>query len=381
MNLFEPKERTYIGVSNKEESDYQFLDRSGHPWDEDIRNYLNEWFLKYPKKESKDLKARLKTEMDSPFFELFLHELFLNLNFSIQVHPDMDKSTSKPDFYINKMDICCYVEARIVTETSYMERKEDRHKNYIINFINSNAYSKEFFVEVKDLDIKSKIKTSLDDFLAKLNSYLDRNNADNFEEIYKTVLGNSRTDEFEYDNDYFYIKLGLIPKKKEFRNEYSKPIIGMTAANVKFMNTPKAIQNGIKEKSGKYGQINRPFIVALNFSTPFGIQFDDVNDALYGSTVYDLTTETNFRKRNGLFGNEDKKLHTRISGILVSNVHHRTIHNSKIRYFKNPYAAYPFSFEGIFDEVVYINQEIIVSEGTPLTEYINAIKIMQAKYA
>jgi len=63
-----------------------------------------------------ELKRKLKTEFDSAFNELFLHELFSKQGFKLQVNPILPDTTKRPDFLVSKDNFEFYLEAKVTTD-------------------------------------------------------------------------------------------------------------------------------------------------------------------------------------------------------------------------------------------------------------------------
>ena len=365
--LFENKERSDLEYALPNEGTIEFLDRSGHPWAQDVRDYLNNWISKYPEEECEELITRLKHEIDSPHFELFLHELFVQMGFEIICHPQLEGTNNKPDFLVSSKDKAFYAEARLVTETTDHERKVERHKEFVRNTINNKVRSKNFFIGIRELQIKSFQQVSLKKLTKQLTEYLSEQDPDSF------IAKHKKESCFEFENEYIFIEVSLIPKNKEHRSSFSKKIIGMSGTGAKFMSTAVDIKKRISKKAGKYGNPKYPFVICLNLTSPFGLFWEEVSDALYGSKVYNISTNTTHRKSDGIFGTVENPKLTRVSGILMSDIHHMTIHKSRIRYYQNPHAAKPLTFSGTIDEVKFQNQNEELITGKTLQDYINAL--------
>ena len=92
-----------------------------------------------------------------------------------------------------------------------------------------------------------------------------------------------------------------------------------------------------------------------------------------GRDFNNISTGLSGRKTDGLFGYEKNPKHSRVSGILVSDVHHMTIHRSKVRYFHNPYGSNPFTFDGLLPETMLTEKGLEFIEGYPLSHYLDAL--------
>jgi len=147
----------------------------------------------------------------------------------------------------------------------------------------------------------------------------------------------------------------------------------MSGSGGKSMSTAEDIKKRISKKAGKYGKLRYPFVICLNLTSPFGLYWEEVLDALYGSQIYDISSNTTTRGPDGIFGTVKNPKLTRVSGILMSDVRHMTVHKSKIRYFQNPHAAKPLTFSGAIDEVKFQDGSAELVKGKTLQDYIDAL--------
>ena len=98
VHLFDTIKRTHIGLGKHTEDAYSFLNRSAWPTSENVRNLLESYFLRYPSDEREELKIKFKSQFDSAFFGLLLHELLLRIGAEVSVHPtSTDVCNPEPD--------------------------------------------------------------------------------------------------------------------------------------------------------------------------------------------------------------------------------------------------------------------------------------------
>jgi len=110
--LFELRDRLYLGPANHNENTYNFFCQSGRESVSRIRQTLNFWFLNYSEKGKNELRQRFKKSFSSAFFELFIHELFRCQGFEIEIHPALIDSLKRPDFLIKKDRVEAYIEVK-----------------------------------------------------------------------------------------------------------------------------------------------------------------------------------------------------------------------------------------------------------------------------
>lgn len=71
-----------------------------------------------------------------------------------------------------------------------------------------------------------------------------------------------------------------IPVKPERRGLPGRRPLGMTVETKWGGEEWEAIRDAVLEKANRYGEVDRPFIVAINAMTPFGLEVDDMTKAL-----------------------------------------------------------------------------------------------------
>lgn len=93
MSLFDEMDRDDLGLRLYAEPEFTYLNRSGRPGAQRIREALDAWSARYPGEHKEELRARFRsrdnTQYRSAFFELFLHELLVRLDCRVVVHPPM----------------------------------------------------------------------------------------------------------------------------------------------------------------------------------------------------------------------------------------------------------------------------------------------------
>lgn len=136
QRLFDDFERTNPFPAKEGEDSFSFMNRVAQPFWERIRSELDEWFAVYPPEDAKDLRSRFRDQSPAQHYaawwELYLHELFRRLGFEIEVHPELEGVSGRPDFRVARDDAAFYVEAAttfsgIVGDATASERAGSRH--------------------------------------------------------------------------------------------------------------------------------------------------------------------------------------------------------------------------------------------------------------
>src|SRR3954447_20470144 len=103
--LFDEFERTNPRPRGHEESVFSFLNRVDQPFWQRIRDELERWYGDYPDDEHGfGLRRRFRDAAAAQhwgaWWELYLHQLFRCLNFSVEVEPDV--AGGRPDFRMTR---------------------------------------------------------------------------------------------------------------------------------------------------------------------------------------------------------------------------------------------------------------------------------------
>jgi hypothetical protein len=94
------------------------LNRVDTPYWAQVRDSLESIFSRYPSEHSeslrRDFRARLPGRHYAAWWELYLHELLLRLDYEITIHPAIEGTERKPDFGLRRDDSELLVEASVV---------------------------------------------------------------------------------------------------------------------------------------------------------------------------------------------------------------------------------------------------------------------------
>ncbi|OWZ82770.1 hypothetical protein [Natranaerobius trueperi] len=339
MDLFENKIREYLGPAAHSEDTYNYLDRSARKYAENIRCELNKWFSNLPEEEKEKMKRRFTTEYHSAFFELFLHEFFSRLGFSLTFHPEINGTTRRPDFLVENDKIQFLLEATVNTDLSNEEEKQEKVKQVFYDEINKiespNCYLRlvKVFIPKGVQPSGRKVRNFLENKLKEINIV----------ELENKLMGNS-IDElptWKYkDEAGVLVEVQPFPKSEQARGKEGRPI-GIYPIEGEWDKTKSPLYNSLVKKAKRYGNPNLPYIIAVNSLGDFGTDLFEIMEALFGTVKYHVTTDgiqgIN-RAGDGLFHGPDGPQYTRVSGVIVSTVTSNNLANASLDLFHNPWA-------------------------------------------
>lgn len=327
MMLFGDISRNYKGTRGHTEPLYEYLNRSARPSMERIRVLLEDWFSNYPSDAKNELRTRFCISDDiqhrSAFFEIYLHALFSKLGFHIEIHPEIPGQPTHPEFLLLKGGKPVFYLEATLASGPIDERAADKRENVVYETIDK-MNSPDFFIGVEVHGSPNtpppgrRWRGFLEDWLSKLDpdAIGDNLKSDGLEDLPSITL----------NHDGWNVTFKAIPKSPKARGKQGIRPIGMRFFGFQERKEDEWIRNAIKEKAAKYGNIEFPYIIAINVLSIFSNDDHIVMDALFGDegiTFYPLpgggSDHKPTRALNGAFRGPQGPQNTRVSGIIVCN--------------------------------------------------------------
>jgi len=351
VRLFDEGSRTGIGPKTESEPIFDYYNRSARPAVILLRKILESWFERFPGAEQKNLRERFRSPRKpnhlGAFFELYIHELFVRMGFELRAHPSV-RSTSQPDFVAcSQGENKFYIEATTAGLPSETEQGQNARMGIVYDAINS-IESPNFFLELEIIGAPNtppptrELRRGLTEWLASLNpDHIAHLYSDNRQSDVPTL---------DWNHDGWNLLFRPRPKSLQLRGRPGVRPIGIRMPEGGWLNTGFEIRRAIETKWKKYGELERPLIVAVNY-IGFHCDDTDVMDALYGqeSVVVTFThgggyTERNQRKPNGVWWGKNGPRKNGVSGVLIANqLGPWSMASETPELFHNPWASRPLS--------------------------------------
>ncbi len=353
MPLFDNSPRHISSPAIHNESTFQFLNRVDSPYWEEVRRLLERWYMNLPASQHSDIRERFRApdnrQLMSAFWELYLHEIFTRLGFTLAPHPGVAESSSKPDYYVSRHDGDFYLEAVMLGELED-ERRAERRRASIYDAINQIP-SPNFWLEIECLretqstpPLRS-LKQRLGEWLLALDP--DDSRFVDFAarpEHWKSLPFH------DWRQDGWHIHITAIPKGPRFRGELHAPTIGIYMPSQAIMiNDQFEIRERLKDKAKKYGQTGKPYVIAL-LSQRVTTSDLEILAALYGSEweCPQSIREGSTRQggSDGLWLSEAGPSRRNVSAVLVSTaVRPWMVARANVTIIHNPWAVHPVTAE------------------------------------
>lgn len=286
MSLFDDIEREEDPGAEHGETRFAYWNRSGRPGFSALRAKIDELVLGYPERHRDGLVGRIRSDDDvaheSAMFELLLHQALIAEGAEIEaIEPNLPHTDRSPDFLVRLANgERFYMEATLATGLSDKERRSKRLFDAVVQAINS-VRSTDFWLEVEISGKPSEpvrlrnLRRSIEQWLAGLD-HAEISAAWNDER-----KGDERPS-FRHSEAGMQVSLKPIPK--EDRREHGRAI-GVQSGDVWSRTVGAALRQAIEGKSNRYGELDLPFVIAVNGLDHNAEEYDAMA-ALLGQLVY-----------------------------------------------------------------------------------------------
>jgi hypothetical protein len=249
------------------ESHYAFLQRVDDPVFARIRALLNAWFARFAASQDepavKDLRRRLQAkgegQFNPAFWELYLHELFARLGFTVAVHPESERGT-RPDFELTGNGTRLYLEA-VAPIPHYSDAdRETAGEATVIEYVNA-SHNPNFYLRLRHL-IPGQNTPRKREVVGKVECWLD---SLEWDELWSGDLATSTHPEIQLEvGDGWKIGLTAIPIERTTPANPDRPMIAFYRGSAGYPDgLGRVVLPYLEEKSSKYGQLDAPLVIAV----------------------------------------------------------------------------------------------------------------------
>jgi hypothetical protein len=341
--LFEDRDRDFLGSRENRESWFAYLNRSTRPEMQIVREELERWYVNFlnltNKKAAQELWSNFTSKdtpnQDGAFFELFIHELLLRLNHHVlSVHPEtaVTNKSTHPDFLVNTPSGQQFYLEVTVKQDDY----EDPRFNRALDLLNQLPSRYYIHVEIERRPTTEISKKSLRSYLEVICDQADLFFRENPEEYSFSATPYRST-----EDENIELIFELTPKPDSVSRSPSAWSYGHGMYSPNGMGLRKVLF----KKAKKYGNLEKPFIIAVNSLETFARQ-DHIFEALFGTEAiikYPHYPPQFIRQNDGLWTNsKNSPTYTRVSGVLyVEKLLPHSVSRTKTILCRNPWAKYP----------------------------------------
>ncbi|RJG09041.1 hypothetical protein D3879_24825 [Pseudomonas cavernicola] len=287
--LFTNYQRNDSSAKTNRESEFGFLDRSARPEIERVRQFLETLAMGYPEEELAELVTRVRSGNDTHFkssiFELVLHAFLVRLGYTLRPHPELPNgSKARPDFHvIAPSGEEFYLEAVLASADDDTDPAAEARIGSTLDAL-AKASHANFMVAVEHEGVPD-TQPSGKRLLTAALRWLDSLDPDEVQaEIDRDGLYSAPT--FSWGHEEWQVLLRAIPLKPERRGN-ARTLIGLLDGGAGLIDEWTPIRDAIKFKGSKYGHLDKPLLVAVNFGS-FHLDRIDELQALFGQEQYVL---------------------------------------------------------------------------------------------
>ena len=333
------------------EPHFSYLNNSGRPEAQRIRDLLEQWFARFPTHAQAALRARFRKNHAVPhysaFFELYLHELLVLAGYKVTVAgtDDPGAGEKKPDFIAQRSsEPEFYLKATLATDKPATEVSADARVHRLYDALNYKLDSPDYFV---GLELYSKSRTDVPErkllnFVKDFFRTIDR---DECIQIFQND-GLAALPRRLFDNNGVVLAIYPIPKSDKARARSGIRSIGTVGpGEACIVDGDYALRTAVTKKATRYGELRKPYIVAVN-AVNQDLEDIDIMNALLGreTVVINTIRKTPLftREPNGAWAGPTGPVNTRVSAVLVvSLLTPWSIRAYSPIVYHNPWAKYP----------------------------------------
>ena len=328
------------------EKHHEYLARSSQFASAQVRSLLNRWFSHLPENVRKDIKGRFWSKdignQPSAFFELYLHELLIRLEYSVTPYPGV--SEGHPDFLVqSEAGNEFYVEAIDPICEPRNKRQAEYRRNVVLDEIDK-LESPDFF-----LDIHSQGRISspypVEELKRELRRLRNWIKALNYDEIITQRNQGKRPQSFIISLNELTLYIEPLPKIR-FRGKPGIQTLGCFSFG-EAESDDNFLLGAILTKAKKYKKLAKPYIIAVNY-LGWPLDRELVLDTFLGRKESRLPQNLSpdeepmiVRPHPGIW-RPDR--YTRVSGVLLGvSIEPSKIADQGLQLFLNPFAKYPYT--------------------------------------
>lgn len=312
--LFPECERTNMRGKLPAQKEYTYLLTSARPEAQRVRTLVTDWFGRLPAEERGDWRGRFCSDDDSAhcgaFFELLLHEWLFRLGYKIELHPVLAGSAKRPDFRVSHADgRSFYLEARSTDGNGPDDARTERFCAEVTQTI-ADIPSSDFFVFIHITEEPTS-QPALGELRNKVSAWLQSLD-------YDTIA--AEAGQFSIELEVGGGRVLLTPHAKGSTRGRAASFGGVMIGGATIVDTQATIQRAFRRKASRYGNIDAPFVVAINDLSEYWHE-EHAYDSLFGREMTVVTRDGDVvdlrRDTSGLFGSAANPRHTRVSGALI----------------------------------------------------------------
>lgn len=319
-SLFSQGARTRTGPSPYDESEYDYLDRSGRAYAAEVRATLDCWFCELPEY----ARVGIRTKFASPetpvhrgaLLELYLHETFrrLELETDLDVGRE-DPAHRRPDFLLEPFGDRTWVEATAVLGADVFAESERRRVQQLYDLLD-RCRDRRFFLHVA-VEKAGSATLGRRQVLDPLERWLARRDP---AEVKRAIDRGDEPPECRLTPDDWVITIEATPVRPDMPLSDDERVVGSSDEGFAELDDARGLRRTLKRKARHYGELDAPYVIAVLCVGTF-VTDDDIAEALVGNVACVWDPQAGglawIREPNGLWHGPGKPVNTRVSAVVT----------------------------------------------------------------
>jgi hypothetical protein len=344
-SLFSVRERTDARPRAHQEPSYAFLDRAaGARWTQ-TRARLDEWFQRLPEAARADVRNRfaLHSELDhaGAFWELWVHEAHRRRGFDVTVNIGVEAGERRQDFVLARDGERCWLEATVVGGDSPLTFTEQRLGEQLRDLVETvHAPGLSLALEVARYGTctpaRRRVAPRIEGWLASLDRTALR--------AARAAGAPAPSRRLAFDD--WQIELEAIALDEPLGSG-ERRLVGSRSTCGGSVNDVRPLRRKIKKKAARYGELDRPYLLAV-LALGSDVSDRDVSVALLGAgeTCADGSGRPRSSGDHAVWIGPGGPHNTRLSGVLVARgLHSVGGEGAPPTLWSNPWALRPLGLE------------------------------------
>jgi hypothetical protein len=338
--LFSQIERSDPSPARYGEDSFSFLDRVDQKFWQRVRTELEKWFAEYPANEAADLRSRFQKNDPAQHFgawwELYLHRLFNQLGFRVDVHPELADVSGRPDFRITDPDGSLLIEAATTFPGIVDGDRDGTREGWIMAAI-EEVKAPNFFVGIEFENVGME-RPGVQEIVTRVESWLGELDPDSI-----TISSLEDAPKRCFDVRDWRFELRALPVKQETRGKPDHRVLGFGPISTGYVNDVDMLERTLERKRRHYGKPDEPLVFAVLLMSP--VDNEDIEGALLGRIAWQFDPDDPeagswVRQRNGFWMKGAQARGTRVSAVITgTSLMPWTVAKTWPRLWPNPWAT------------------------------------------
>jgi hypothetical protein len=253
--LFDDVTRTDPSPASHTEDSFSFLNRNSGPVWTRIRDELEAWYSDFPDADG-DLRARFRDRAPAQhlaaWWELYLHRVFSQVGYTIEVHPQLEGSSDRPDFLVSNGEHAFYVEALTAFSGIVDEGRHGAREAEVLEAIEGLEKGIWFLkVNFDRVGSSSPGRAAVREQLRSWLSAFDPN------AVTADMNAGLPFPSTKIEVGDWVLDVEAFPVSAEHRGAQDQPVIGVGPMIVGYVNDYEKIGAAIRRKRARYRQVRR----------------------------------------------------------------------------------------------------------------------------